>query len=329
MQPDWTSTRRQVGDLSLHVVEAGPQDGPLVILLHGFPDLWSTWRRLIGPLARAGYHVVAPDQRGYGRSDRPQGVSNYKLACLVADVVGLAESYGKGSFSLVGHDWGGVVAWETAIRYPGSVDRLVVLDAPHPDALMQELRSNPGQAAKSSYIGFFQLPRLPEFVLSRNNFAALKRSLLTSGPEAFTADDLQRYEEVWLQPGALTAMLNYYRALSLKPRRSPPPVTPPTLIVWGRRDPFLELGNAERALNLCTQAQLLVLDTAHWVHLEAAEAVGAAVKAFLSAPRDQLPPPREPRRPAHSKAQTAAVAAGAVTAGAAAGLLVWRAMRRR
>lgn len=326
--PDLTSTRRRIGAVILHVVEAGPVDGPLVILLHGFPDLWWTWRRLMPVLAAAGYRVVAPDMRGYGASDRPQGVQNYRLGLLVADVIGLAAAYGRQSFSLVGHDWGGVIAWETAIRYPGSVERLVILNAPHPDALMREVARNPVQALRSAYVGFFQLPHLPEAVLGRHGFAVLKRTLKSSGPATFSAQDFEQYEEAWSQPGALTAMLNYYRALRLGSPRSPPTVTPPTLVIWGRRDRFLESGNAVRALDLCHQGQVLFLDASHWVHLDAPAAVAAAVTAFVGLSRDQLPPAQAPvvRKP--SRVAQTALAVGAVSVGVAAGLAVWRAMRR-
>jgi pimeloyl-ACP methyl ester carboxylesterase len=114
--------------VSLHIVEAGPQDGPLVILLHGFPEFWWGWRHQISPLADAGYHLVAPDMRGYNRSERPAGIDAYRLETLTADVLGLADSFGANRFRLVGHDWGGVVAWDLAASHPGRLERLAVIN---------------------------------------------------------------------------------------------------------------------------------------------------------------------------------------------------------
>ena len=128
-----TSRMVQVNGVELHVVEAGPEDGPLVILLHGFPDFWWGWRHQMEPLVKAGYRVVVPDQRGYNLSSKPKGVSSYHIDTLAADVAALADVYNAATFRLAGHDWGGIVAWWTGVRYPKRVERLVILNAPHPD----------------------------------------------------------------------------------------------------------------------------------------------------------------------------------------------------
>lgn len=284
--------RHRVNGVELHATEAGPDDGPLVILLHGFPDAWWTWRHQIGPLAEQGHRVLVPDLRGYNLSDKPPGVAAYGLDELVADVVGLADASGAATFRLVGHDWGGIVAWAVALRHPGRVERLAVLDAPHPGLGARRTLRHPTQALRSLYVGFFQIPRLPEVVLRARGFAVLRRALTASSPPGlFSPADLDRYAAAWAQPGALTAMLNYYRALRLAPNSGPPArVRPPTLLVWGGRDAFLGRHLFEESLALCDRGEGLLLDdTGHWVHLEAPDAVTAAMLRFFAEPPADVP----------------------------------------
>jgi pimeloyl-ACP methyl ester carboxylesterase len=273
--------------VQLHAVEAGPRDGPLVILLHGFPEFWWGWRRQIEPLAAAGLHVLAPDQRGYNLSDRPAGVGAYDLDTLAADVIGLADAMGRRTVMLVGHDWGGLVAWWTASRHPHRVDRLVVLNAPHPAVMGAYVRRHPTQVLRSSYVGFFQLPFVPERVLAAGDFALMRRALRRSSrPGTFSPEDLGRYAGAWAQPGALTGMLNWYRALRLRPAIAHAAVEAPTLLIWGGRDRFLERGLAQASLALCRAGRPLWLDAAsHWVHLEEPETVNLAMLRFLTGGR--------------------------------------------
>jgi len=156
--------------ICLHVANAGPTDGPLVVLLHGFPEFWYGWRHQIAILAEAGLRVVAPDQRGYNLSDKPAGIAAYRLDTLAEDIVGLAAALGGERFAVVGHDWGGVVAWHLAARFPERVTRAAILNAPHPATLRSYARRRPGQLLKSWYVGFFQLPRLPELALRASGF---------------------------------------------------------------------------------------------------------------------------------------------------------------
>ncbi|MEZ4728946.1 MAG: alpha/beta hydrolase [Caldilineaceae bacterium] len=276
-------TMRRVNGVKLHVVEAGPADGPLVILLHGFPDFWWGWRRQIAPLAAQGFHVIAPDQRGYNRSDKPPGIAAYHLDLLAADVVGLAATYNRSSFCLAGHDWGGLVAWWTAMRHPTRIHRLAILNAPHPEVWRYLTRRRLAQAMRSYYIAFFQLPWLPERLLRAGNFALLRRALCHSGrPGVFTHADIPRYVQAWTQSGALTAMLNYYRALRYKPRGVSAQVHSPTLVIWGTQDQFLETELARASLALCDQGQALFLDRAtHWVQLEEVAVVNDALSRFF------------------------------------------------
>ncbi len=197
----------------LHAVAAGPADGPLVILLHGFPEFWYSWRKQIGPLAEAGYRVVAPDQRGYNLSSKPPEIADYAVGNLVADVIAIADQLGHDKFCLAGHDWGAAVAWTTALQFPERLKKLAILNVPHPAVFTRTVRSNPRQMRRSWYMAFFQLPRLPEWRFSSNNFAAGVRALVASSrPGTFTADDLDEYRNAWANPGAVTAMLNWYRA---------------------------------------------------------------------------------------------------------------------
>ncbi|HYF55648.1 MAG TPA: alpha/beta hydrolase [Salinarimonas sp.] len=279
--------RLTTNGITLAAIQAGPRDGPPVLLLHGFPEFSWGWRRQIGPLAEAGFHVVAPDQRGYNLSDRPPGVGSYDLDTLAADVIGLADALGAPQVSLVGHDWGGLVAWWTASRHPERIARLAILNAPHPAVAGRYLRRHPGQMLRSSYIGLFQLPGLPERLLAADGHARLRRALTrTSRPGTFSPEDLERYVEAWSRPGALTAMLNWYRALRLKPELADPRVLPPALVIWGLRDRFLQLGLAEASLALCRDGRLVVLDEAtHWLHLEEPQRVNAELVSFLK-PRE-------------------------------------------
>jgi pimeloyl-ACP methyl ester carboxylesterase len=272
-----------VGDVALHVVEHGPDDGPPVILLHGFPEFSFGWRRQIGPLAAAGFRVAAPDGRGYNRSSKPVGVRAYHLDALVADVVGLADALGRERVSLVGHDWGGIVAWWAAARHPDRVERLAVLNAPHPAIARPYLLSHPNQMLRSWYVGFFQIPGLPEALLRADGYAALRRSLRrTSRPGTFGEADLDAYARAWCEPGALTGMVNWYRALRHFRPEGPMRVAAPTLLLWGVRDPFLEIGLAEESLALCERGRLVRLeDATHWLHLEEPDRVNRELIGFL------------------------------------------------
>ena len=271
--------------IALHVVEAGPPDGPPLILLHGFPEFWWAWRHQIGPFAQAGYRVIAPDMRGYDLSDAPAGLDAYRLDVLVADVTALADACGAPRFRLVAHDWGAVIGWRVATLHADRLERVVLMDGPHPDRWARDVARHPTQALRSTYVALFQPPWLPEAALGAFGHAGLKATLRRSArPGAFSAADLDRYAEAWCRPGSLTAMLNYYRALRrLTPLDPAPPVTAPVLVLWGEHDLFLERFLAEAALSVCTDGRLVVIpDASHWLHLEQPERVNAEVLAFLA-----------------------------------------------
>jgi epoxide hydrolase 4 len=285
--PGWsgrlTTGQHRVNDVRLHHVEAGNADAPPVILLHGFPDFWWGWRRQIGPLAEAGFRVVAPDQRGYNLSSKPPRHTAYDLDVLAADIMALADALGSEKVRLVGHDFGGLVAWWIAACHPERVERLAVINAPHPEVFGPYLRRHPTQMMRSLYAGFFQLPWLPETVLSAGNYALLRQALTESSrPGTFTPSDLRRYERAWAEPGALKAMLDWYRALRVKAHLRDARVTVPLLLIWGQKDQALETGLAEESLKMCDDAKSVFFETAsHWVHLEEADAVNRALIDFL------------------------------------------------
>lgn len=272
--------------ITLHVVEAGPETGPLVILLHGFPEFWYGWRHQIGPLAEAGYRVWAPDQRGYNTSEKPKGIAAYNLDALAADIVGLIDAAGREKAFVVGHDWGAVVAWRMANRYPERLERVVILNVPHPAVMQRYVLTHPRQMVRSLYVLFFQIPRLPEALARRDNWRGVVEALRQSSrPGAFADDDFDRYREAWSQPGAFTAMLNWYRAFVRGPRKTleSSRITVPTLMLWGVHDVALERGLAERSIAMCEKGRLIFFEEAtHWLQHEEPARVNELIVEFMT-----------------------------------------------
>lgn len=262
-------TRITTNGIKLHVAEAGPSTGPLVFLLHGFPEFWYSWRNQILPLAERGFHVVAPDLRGYNLSDKPAGVASYDLDVLAADIAGLADHFGGEKFTVVGHDWGASVGWWLGGKYAGRVQRLAVLNAPHPALWLEAMRNNPAQKRKSGYVRLFQIPYLPEFLIGLDRSRALAKGFRDSiRPDAFTGADLEEYRKSWSQPGVLTATINYYRAVLKKPflPASEYRISSPVQIIWGRRDAYVLPDLAEESVRLCGNGHIAYLDrSTHWV----------------------------------------------------------------
>jgi len=258
----------EVGDQRLHYVEAG--EGPLIVLLHGFPEFWYGWRLQIKPLAAAGFRVVAPDMRGYNLSSKPDDVADYDTDRLTADIAGLIHERGAESALLVGHDWGGSVAWATAMSHPEVVDRLAILNAAHPRKLLQGLH-HPGQLRKSWYFFFFDLPAVPESVVHANNWHFFRHFLDDAKP-AYTSQEIERYIEAWSQPGAATGMINYYRSsVRTSPKKAEAAIEPikaPTLVIWGQGDRFLgeDLAEPDRDDVPNLDRVERVPDASHWVH---------------------------------------------------------------
>jgi pimeloyl-ACP methyl ester carboxylesterase len=274
-----------VNGITLHVAEAGPGDGPLVILLHGFPEFWFGWREHIAPLAQAGYRVVAPDQRGYNLSSKPKGVAAYRLDVLAADVFALADALGRDRFSVAGHDWGASVAWWMATRRPERLERLAILNAPHPAVWREAMTRDPAQRKKSRYVQMLRIPALPEFLVRAGGYKGLAEAFKGAArPDAFGPDAMDAYQAAWRRPGALTATLNWYRALFAQDLPVPPPrsIPTPTLILWGDRDEFAVPEMAERSAELCANVRVEHLPAAtHWIAHDAPEAVRQALLDFL------------------------------------------------
>lgn len=264
--------------LRLHVAQAGPLGGEPIVLLHGFPDAGFGWRFQIAALARAGLRVIVPDQRGYNTSDKPRGVRQYSLDKLVEDLAGLADALNYDRFHLVGHDWGGIVAWAAGAWMPDRIEKLVILNAPHPEVIIPYALRSPSQLLAA----FFQLPWLPEALLSTRRSALLARALVKSGrPDTFTQEEIARYRTAWQRPSALTGMLNWYRALPFRPKMRQRIITP-TLLLWGMQDPALEAGLALCSLGYCDDGRLKRFEAAsHWVQRDEADAVNKELLSFL------------------------------------------------
>ena len=274
--------------IRMHYVTQG--EGPLIVLLHGFPEFWYSWRLQIPFLAERGYRVVAPDLRGYNDTDKPR--TGYQVANLLRDIVGLIKGLGQEKAIIVGHDWGGALAWQFAIRYPQMTERLVGLNAPPPWTFSRELRTA-RQLSKSWYIFFFQLPWLPEYALGRNHAEMIGRMLYSSAVQksAFPPDVLMRYRDAMSKPGALTASINYYRGLlrallynlgSADNGSVTAVVTAPTLLIWGEQDVALGIemtyGLEQWVPNIRVER---IPDSGHWVQQEKPEVVNALLADFL------------------------------------------------
>jgi epoxide hydrolase 4 len=281
-----------LGDVRLHYVEEGPADGPLIVLLHGFPEFWYSWRRQLPALARAGYRVVAPDMRGYNLSDKPSSWRSYDAEHLAGDVAGLIKHLQAGRPSarahVVGHDWGAVVAYYAAMLRPEAVERLAILNVPHPARMLAGFRTLK-QLRKSWYMFFFQIPGLPEYLLARDHYSFAKRSLRANAARgAFTDEDLERYVEAWSQPRALAGMIDYYRAaLRRSPRKalaSLRPISVPTLVIWGERDAYLGAELAEPEPKWVPDVKVERIPTAsHWVQHEEPGRVNELLIEFFGA----------------------------------------------
>jgi pimeloyl-ACP methyl ester carboxylesterase len=275
----------------LHYAEAG-SGANLVILLHGFPEFWHSWQKQLTALSGS-FHVVAPDMRGYNLSDKPTRVEDYKIDKLVGDVIGLIDHFGAKQAAIVGHDWGAGVAWAVAQKHPERVWKLVVLQVPIAAAWRANMSLK--QLMRSWYMFFFQVPRLPEWLISRQNFRAIERTFTEklARKNSFASEDVERYKEAARQPGALTGAINYYRAnvfdrLFARKReddvkRSDGRVKVPTLFIFGEQD-FAILPETVRGLDKYIDAyyrEVRIPDSGHWVQNEAPAEVNAALLEFL------------------------------------------------
>lgn len=264
--------------LRMHAAVAGPEDGPLLVMLHGFPEFWYSWRHQIAALAAAGYRVVAPDQRGYNLTGK---TAPYDANTLARDVINLIQACGHERAYVVGHDWGAAIAWILAGLYPKRVRKLAIINVPHPYALVRSLTTlkNLRQIRRSWYIYFFQIPRLADWQLSRNDYAGLCSILLrTSRAGTFSEADIGAYKSAWRQPRTVTAMINWYRAYArtgLRHWRAGTldrwryRISVPTIILWGVGDGALGVELAEQSVPFLDDGRLVRFpDATHWVHEE-------------------------------------------------------------
>ena len=266
-----TSTTVETNGVRLHVVRLGPDDGPPVVLLHGFPEFWYGWLPVARRLADDGYRVLVPDQRGYNESEKPSGVAAYRLPTLAGDVAGLIEAVGEDAAHVVGHDWGAAVAWWLALDHPERVATLAAVNVPHPTVMARTLRRSWDQRRRSWYMAAFQVPRVPERVARAGNWRLFERSMRESSrPGTFDAADFERYRAAWGKPGAVTAMVNWYRAAARYPLPDrTDPVEAPTLVLWGTGDEFLRTEMARESVAYCRDGRAVLFDDAtHWIHHE-------------------------------------------------------------
>jgi pimeloyl-ACP methyl ester carboxylesterase len=281
----WRHGEILTNGIRMHYVTQG--SGPLVVLLHGFPEFWYSWRFQIPFLAEHGYTVVAPDLRGYNDTEKPH--TGYSIPILLRDIVGLIRGLGQEKAIIVGHDWGGALAWSFALRYPEMTERLIVLNAPHPHAFARELRTLK-QLRKSWYMFVFQIPWLPEFLLGRNHADAIAKMLYSSAIQktAFPPDVLSGYQDAMSRPGALRGSINYYRALFRHPSSASEgargnTVETPTLLIWGEQDIALGIDLTYHLEQWVPRLSVQrIPDSGHWVQQEKPERVNELMLEFLS-----------------------------------------------
>jgi pimeloyl-ACP methyl ester carboxylesterase len=285
----WAFGNVSANQLSFRVAMAGT-GGQLVLCLHGFPESSISWRYQFQPLAQAGYRVWAPDLRGYGETTRPIGLETYSIESLLNDVSGLLTAAGTSQAILVGHDWGGVIAWYYALRHPNRVKALVILNAPHPACFERELR-HWRQLRRSWYMGAFQLPRLPEAILSMGRGYIIGKIFerMAIHHELMPRDIIQVYRQQACAPGALTAMLNYYRAAlrgggALRQRAlGYPLIDVPTLVLWGLQDHALNAHNLDELNRVVSNLTVVTLaDAGHFVHEDEPDRVNHEIVRWLA-----------------------------------------------
>lgn len=281
---EWTYQYHQVNGITLHTGHMGMQHRQVIIFLHGFPEWGGAWKKQAEYFAENGFHVIAPDQRGYNLSSKPEPVREYVLKNLTADIAALIQSLTKEPVFVTGHDWGGVVAWTLAQHYSSLLSKLIILNMPHPQVMKNNLKSNPGQMLKSWYAAMFQLPAAPEFLCSMFHFKGLEMSLKNSARKhTFSSSEITAYKKAWSRPRAMRSMINWYRAFKLNQMNTDLDVTVPVLIIWGTKDSFLSTSMARESIQRCPYGKLVLLEQAsHWLHHEEPDQVNALILDFCN-----------------------------------------------
>ena len=272
-----------INNINLFAAEAGNPEGKVILFLHGFPEFWYAWHQQLPFFADKNFRAIALDQRGYNLSSKPGGVKAYTLPHLTKDIAAFIRELTSEKIILVGHDWGGAVAWSVAAQYPQLLEKLVILNMPHLQIFNRYLRKNPKQLLKSWYAGFFQLPILPEISNRAFNYKLLKMSMAkTALPNTFSKDDFLQYKAAWRKPGAMKAMINWYRAYKYNPNISPEQIEVPTLLIWGQKDAFLKAEMAAPSIEKCRHGKLVFIPEAtHWLHHEKPHQVNKLIYQFI------------------------------------------------
>lgn len=284
----WPHKYAESNGIRLHYVEAGPEDGRLVVLLHGFPEFWYSWRAQIEALSEAGYRVAAPDLRGYNLSDKP--ADGYDVPNLVEDIAGFIRALGRESAVVCGHDWGGGLTWAFASYHPEMTEALIVANAPHFGPFERELRK-PRQFLRSWYMLFFQLPALPEWTIRAGDYRVIERMFQQRGDAAsIPPEEIQAYKDAIATPGALTAALGYYRAAFRgqfrgrgRPEGGWPVISAPALLIWGTNDVALGVETTRGTEEWVPNLRIEYLQGAsHWVQQERPDEVNRLILEFLA-----------------------------------------------
>lgn len=275
-----------INGIDLHFITAGDERHPPILLLHGFPEFWYGWRHQIPFLVNSGFRVIVPDQRGYNKTEKPKGAKNYHIDLLAADMLGLLDFLNIQKVFLVGHDWGAFVAWWLALKHPERIEKLAILNVPHPVVMRKHLLSNFNQLKKSWYIFFFQLPWLPEWGMGRKNSAGGVEMLKRSGfKNTFSEDDLEHYRQSWAHPRTWNATINWYRGLFriIQTQFESESIKLPVHIIWGKQDVALGAEMAEDSLAYCADGELTFIERAtHWVQHDARDQVNEILLNFFS-----------------------------------------------
>ncbi|MBX3490217.1 alpha/beta hydrolase [Parvibaculum sp.] len=274
--------------ISLHYAEMGPADGPLVILLHGFPDTCLGWSHQMPALAKAGFRVVAPDQRGYGLSGKPRGVRAYDLDELADDIVAFGAHFGETRLRVVGHDWGASVAWWLASTRGAHLEKAAAINAPHPAVWKRSMYGDKAQRKKSRYVKAMRLRWLPEMAIRRKNFEPFVETLKAAARAGVFDGEVEAYKKAWREPKALTSMLHWYRALLKKEMpEAPGRIETPLLLIWGEKDQFAETALARESIALCERGgTLFFAEGSHWVHREEVQPINEMLITFLQSDQD-------------------------------------------
>jgi len=293
--PDFQSQYAQVNGIRLHYMSVG--QGKLIMFVHGFPEFWYGWEKQLVEFGKD-YQAVAPDMRGFNLSSKPAEIENYQVNDLIEDLRALAEHLGHEKFIMVAHDWGGAVAWAAAMRHPEMLEKLVIINSPHPALFARELLHNPDQQKASQYMLMLRSVEA-ERGLSKNNFAALMDVLVQFGSKWEMSEEIRsKYIEAWSRPGALTGSLNYYRASPLYPPTSKNDedqinsvmnlpnemfaVKVPTLVVWGEKDQALLTGNLDGLEEYIEDLTVKrIPDGTHWIIHEQPELVNSLIREFI------------------------------------------------